>query len=1058
MLSSQITSVQMTSTSLNNTWRVSTTLLRQVGSLPRRCRPQQQTRDFRLGLWSSYLDQNFQKEIRRRHRVVKHKYIEALNRRLSWDRHLPGHPKHLGLKGFMCSAWRGQDPRPGGRWVDVDELLDHKGRPERSTGKGIEDVEQSAVDKLFRNQDAVYDYIRARSSRIWAWTDPASHESTTKIGTSYTSPSSVYDLEGFRKRFQSNQDSNTSSGELEYEIDPITNRKVFKNQSKAPIDSGRKPIEIPVKTFKGYRSQFQDKLPPSSSQSAPEPLPEDVTENDLRPGGTSSNLYDPAHGFEEYDCKVDYKSGQFYDPASIGTNHLDPVQKGLQDYDTKISSKGSTPAKFVSSKVEESKKDYQVHDCLKEYDDKVDYASGRFYKCAQKDIDYSHPDQCGLKEYDDKIFSGEGVPSKSDAKATNSVEKDGWEQYDSQVDYKSGQFYEPAGATIDYADPIQGGLKDYDGKISRRGLRDEPSIKTSELLDPVETAFKEHYENTTSRQATKKQEETTPQLDPVEEAFHGYDPVHEELKKYDAQINNERNGNSSSDPVADGLKDYDSRASYGPKGALDIPMKRGGFIRTVSGALGRLYQDVKDDLDLLRASDVRAGSGIIKNPKKETDSEKMAKRKQLESDFNNLQGSELSSADELAAAEKVRQSRKLVEELRIEHSELQNHAAHARGRIDAKLAEVESGWPDSRKLTGNFARDFPEEFETSWTFKQGSSGSLSPKENTNPSNLPIEGSGMTSTEAFSSNSNATRIEPSLDRTTGRQVERDANNIENNGANIDQIQQHKERMRKKESDRKLIQEVRKIYEEKYGTIDTKHRQIDSTAKSSSVTETGRGSSACAPVLENAEPTLYKILAYDPTMQSISTAETTSIVHDSSGALTPAEVLLRLSNPAKFFPHFQPLQSEGYEIVSGSGDVLVFRKVRSGAPAGVCVESKPVFPEKNLNYKATNPIDGMQSSPVAATGNFASPTGFVNHDFPGVSDPPFKSNIDVRREEPVFSGKRNWEDDSEGSRRKGRGKFKKVLIGGAWVAAASYAVGVVTEFFKTGGTDGKGPEGF
>ena len=221
MLSSQITSVQMTSTSLNNTWRVSTTMLRQVGSLPRRCRPQQQTRDFRLGLWSSYLDQNFQREIRRRHRVVKHKYMEALNRRLSWDRHLPGHHKHLGLKSFMCSAWRGQDPRPGGRWIDVDELLDHKERSEKSTGKGIEDVEQSAVDKLFRNQDAVYDYIRARSSRIWAWADPASHESTTKIGTSYTSPSSVYDLEGFRKRFQSNQDSNTSSANPSMRLIPL---------------------------------------------------------------------------------------------------------------------------------------------------------------------------------------------------------------------------------------------------------------------------------------------------------------------------------------------------------------------------------------------------------------------------------------------------------------------------------------------------------------------------------------------------------------------------------------------------------------------------------------------------------------------------------------------------------------------------------------------------------------------------------------------------------------------------------------------------------------------
>jgi hypothetical protein len=272
-------------------------------------------------------------------------------------------------------------------------------------------------------------------------------------------------------------------------------------------------------------------------------------------------------------------------------------------------------------------------------------------------------------------------------------------------------------------------------------------------------------------------------------------------------------------------------------------------------------------------------------------------------------------------------------------------------------------------------------------------------------------------------------------------------------------QHHERSKKESDHMNLVQEVRKIYEETYGTIDSTHRQTDGTSTSSGISEAIKEPVASEAVPENTEPTLYKILAYDPTMQSISTAETTSIVHDSSGSLTPAEVLLRLSNPAKFFPHFQPLQSEGYEIVSGSGDVLVFRKVRAGAPKRTSVESKPVLREKvQQNYKATNPIDGMQSRPVAATGNFASPTGFVNHDLPGVSDPPFKSNIDVRREEPVFSGKRNWEEDSESSRRNGRSKVKKVLIGGAWVAAASYAVGVVAEFFKTGGSDGKGPEGF
>jgi hypothetical protein len=219
----------------------------------------------------------------------------------------------------------------------------------------------------------------------------------------------------------------------------------------------------------------------------------------------------------------------------------------------------------------------------------------------------------------------------------------------------------------------------------------------------------------------------------------------------------------------------------------------------------------------------------------------------------------------------------------------------------------------------------------------------------------------------------------------------------------------------------------------------------------------------PALDTAaetQPTVYKILAYDPTMQSISTAETTSIVSDASGPLTPAEVLLRLSNPAKFFPHFAPLQKQGYEIVSGSGDVLVFRKVREGAPPGVEKTSSTTAEEKEPEERKSshvNPIDGMTRGPIVATGDFASPTGFVNYDIPRGSEPPFKSNIDVRREEPVFSGKKNW-DDEEGSGRKKRGVGKTVLIGAGWLGACSYAIGVVADYFKTGGSDGMGPKGF
>lgn len=212
----------------------------------------------------------------------------------------------------------------------------------------------------------------------------------------------------------------------------------------------------------------------------------------------------------------------------------------------------------------------------------------------------------------------------------------------------------------------------------------------------------------------------------------------------------------------------------------------------------------------------------------------------------------------------------------------------------------------------------------------------------------------------------------------------------------------------------------------------------------------------------EPTRYKILAYDPTMQVINVAETTSTATDSFSALTPPEVLLRLSNPARFFPHFQPLQAQGYEIVSGSGDVLVFRKVRDADPTTPQESSTGSTTTSSLPSprKFINPIDGMQCILQPATGNFASPTGFVNHDLP--SEPPFVSSINDRREEPAFSGRKTaWPEDELGDGLAGRETRKtgrKLLIGAAWVAACSYAVGVVSEFFKTGGSDGRGPVGF
>lgn len=339
----------------------------------------------------------------------------------------------------------------GGRWVDVDELFNDKGGMQKGTDRGSEGVEQSAVDNPIKKR---FDFVRSRLHTISSWNRIQDPDTITKGKVIYTS--SLYDLESLRNRIQSNEDSNTSS-HPEYEIDPITKRKISKNESSHFVESGLKPIEGPVKTFKGYRSQIQDRLHLSGTGS--ESSQDHGKENKRRwvpvdsdQVDTSNKVYDPAKGYEQYDRKVDYKSGRFYDPSSISTKSLDSVQKGLKDYDDQIS-RGQDSAK-PCAKIDSSEDVDPVQEGLKDYDSKVNYASGEFYTPATcKSIDYSHPDQCGLKEYDNKISSGSAatlnkdlfsssqcsVASKARDEDSKPPNKDGWEQYDSEVDYKSGK-------------------------------------------------------------------------------------------------------------------------------------------------------------------------------------------------------------------------------------------------------------------------------------------------------------------------------------------------------------------------------------------------------------------------------------------------------------------------------------------------------------------------------------------------------------------------------------------------------------------------------------------
>ena len=1020
--------------------------------------------------------------------------MDACNRKLMWNR--PNQPamKHLGFKEFMCSAWSGRGPRST-RWVNIEQLNAAIKDEQNKQDGGIEGAEQSAFDRLLNSRDGLYDLFQARSRALRDGLSTSSffHTSTSSKAASRKSTSG-----------KSSQSEPSTNSEPEYDIDPITNRKVYRN---------------PAASFKGYRAQFQ---PNSSEQIDPT---RDILEESETQSYKPYFAYEPdgkiptheEEGLKDYDGGESYRPFFAYEPDGKKAEKPDPVQDGLKDFDT-----GESYKPYFAYEPD-GKLPNPAQDGLNEHEATVSYKP--FFAC-EAEGKMSDQAQDALKEYEAGVSYEPYFAYEPDGKIPHQVEE-GLKEYETGVSYEPYFAYEPDGNMPDQVTkssdscPVQQGLKDHDNRTSYGAVRyREPDGKLPEEPCPVQKGLKA-YDNITSYEPR-----------PVNDPANNFDPAKSTL--------------------TGGLHDFCCRMTYGTTPRMGSSDHNG----TSNGQSYSLRDksDREEDLDLLRSSDVRAASGVLKSATKETEAEKLAKRKELEEQY---------------------------QQLTIENSELQNVASHLKGRIDARIAEVSSELPPEgsrRDMTGNFVQDFPEEFEERWTMGTNGTKSLTPKprvdawgyDNT-PQGLELSYEqevqksenefidGLASAESFASKPDVPRLQTSLERnaavdtfdnpahevreiraryrpdadsteeiklqnemdpyskepqglethyaeekrldhemdpyskkpqgleTNFAEEQRLESRLENEmdpyskepqglethfeterrfenekdpyskmpqgletsfaeecAAEADPLQEQETGRDNlatiaKQKDQELVREVRSIYEDAYGAIDAQHRQVTEAAS------TVKSADHRTP---DAEPTMYTILAYDPTTQSVGTAETTSIIHDSAPALTPSEALLKLSNPAKFIPHFGSLQAAGYEIVSGSGDVLVWRKVRPSTPMSHLAHTK-----------AMNPIDGMRSSPIAATGNFASPTGFVNHDLPDDSDHhTFKSNIDVRRVEDVFSGKPNWTDDAEVPKGRKMGRGKKMLIGAAWLGGLSYSVGVVAEYFKTGGIDGIGPQGF
>jgi hypothetical protein len=1087
----------------------------------------QQTRGFRFGMWSSYLDPTFQKELKHRHRVARHKYMEALNRKLMWhDKQLPNYAKHLGLKGFMCSAWHGRDPKLDGRGAKfaIDEF---DGRSFRAPERGIEDVEQNALDHLI-NEQTFQDDLRKLLFEV--------NQGRSKTTSSNTPKTQA------EEQFPNEEKSPAAI--QEFEIDPITNRKVYKNPTAKLAESARKSIHVPVKTFKGYQTQFANFKPRTDAPeetygaSTKVELPiGHVNRVGLKSATTSSSQFsqeatgapnDVDDGYGIYDARVSYNEpflayepdGQIesqekpdpvneslkiyeqnteqknakHQPPSLkssindkisdldgrrrdirnkdrrrrkselgkhmkqvlatleqiladesSTSHyqkpteLNSTKEALKKFDSKVSYEKPFMAYEPDGQVNAEEKQVLIEECLKGYDSQTQY--GQVYHSVPDG--HTCPPQDAEAVYDKKHPPGPVYYNEPEGHAYESLPKDAEAVYDKK--HPSGPVYcnEPDGHARE--SPPKDPEAIYDKKHSPGPVYcNEPDghARESPPRDPEAVYDKKHppgpvYCNEPDGHACK-----SPPRDPeaVYDRKHSYGPVYhnepdghapesaaqdpeavyDTKHLYGPVYHNELDGYSQCQTTAeDGLREYDSRVCYCPKSSSQTKYQK----------LFRHIEEPEISTSSTR-SEAELKPADIRNPY-----------------LNRYRRTPSSSTNTVVTP---KQKREISEE-------------SSRVSQTKRTPQVVR----HKKMTGNFVRDFPEESAVKWSTGASEVTTLLPD---NAAKIERNAQtaekdyydGLASKERFSRKPNTTRLQTSLDRSSVmKPIGKMTSSHETPG-------HPSSKQGEGELSASIASRLNSGHKSSTNTEAEKGPPGTSSSKSSKVDGMEHYSplirSYARELMDNLnavelppgtlaeKPTHYKILAYDSSTQSVSMAPIyTSFKVDSSSPPTPADVIPRLSNPAKFFPYFEQLLTEGFQIASGSGDVLVFRKVRgSTVTRGATMASNCYQP----NMTRINPIDGMR--PVAATGNFLSPTGFVNYEYPPEEpvEARFKSNIDVRREEPVFSGKKIWEDEPEPK----RGRGKRLLIGAAWVGACAYAGGVMHEFFHTGGLDGRGPVGF
>ncbi|ROT43031.1 hypothetical protein SODALDRAFT_28997 [Sodiomyces alkalinus F11] len=383
-----------------------------------------------------------------------------------------------------------------------------------------------------------------------------------------------------------------------------------------------------------------------------------------------------------------------------------------------------------------------------------------------------------------------------------------------------------------------------------------------------------------------------------------------------------------------------------------------------------------------------------------------------------------------------------------------------------KASNMDEAGQNGRQLSGNYVRDFPEDFQASWgalVDQNASSGQAANKqtslEGTDVDIASLDESFPTLDAALdreAASTNNSKLEPALHRVTP--ANRAQVRLGHGSPPIDPYSKEPQGLELGSMEEEC---ARNAVKGESVNAEGSAPRPDQEPPAEKTRDDG-ASAGAKQTKKDEEPSQYKILAYDPTLETVVMAETTSTVPDTMAPLSPAEVLQRLSNPVKFFPHLELVGEEGYEMISGSGNVLVLRKVRDGKPSShIRLEQRQ--PPTRYHASHVNPIDMMGSRPVTPHSFSASPTGYVSYDADTAGaaadrkpPPPFTSRTETETktetvaDETTGSARKNSDGNTGKSKRRGR----KMVLGAIGVGGLSYSVGVLGEYFRTGGAEGSG----